>query len=251
MMRFFLLLLLGILSLGAAEVRLKVGGVERTALVVLPAKPEGAPIVMVFHGHGGTAGHARRAFHIESLWPEAIVVYPQGLPTKGQITDPKGERTGWQGSIGLEGDRDLHFFDALLAHLAQYRPGALFVTGHSNGGSFSYQLLAARPGAMAAIAPSAAVLGKDSSKLSPKPILHLGGTGDPLVKWAWQKRMITHVQRLNSCVQKGVQLDEYTTCYESPKGTPVETFIHSGGHTFPDTAPAAIVRFFKRVAAGK
>ena len=55
-------------------------GVTRRAVVVVPAalsKP--APLVFVFHGHGGTGANIERRFDIEGLWPAAIVVYPYGL----------------------------------------------------------------------------------------------------------------------------------------------------------------------------
>ncbi len=50
-------------------------------------------------------------------WPEAIVVYMQGLNTPGALTDPDGKRPGWQKTFGDQGDRDLKFFDAVLATL--------------------------------------------------------------------------------------------------------------------------------------
>jgi polyhydroxybutyrate depolymerase len=70
----------------------KVDGVDREALVAAPAtaKEKPSPLVFVFHGHGGAMRNAARQFHIHDLWPQAIVVYPQGLNTPGQLTDPEG-----------------------------------------------------------------------------------------------------------------------------------------------------------------
>ncbi|MCP5522580.1 MAG: hypothetical protein H7A46_13650 [Verrucomicrobiales bacterium] len=90
-----------------------VDGMSREALVVLPERPpsdKGAPLVFVFHGHGGSMQNAQRSFHLHTVWPEAIVVYPQGLKTPGQLTDPQGRRAGWQHAPGTQGDRDLKFF---------------------------------------------------------------------------------------------------------------------------------------------
>src|SRR4051794_15442973 len=75
-----------------------VGSIERMALVHIPAaaaKSE-APVVFAFHGHGGNARQASLSFRMHALWPEAIVVYMEGLPTPGALIDPKGERNGWQ-----------------------------------------------------------------------------------------------------------------------------------------------------------
>src|SRR3954468_8553642 len=94
-----------------------VDGVKRQALVALPSKPtDHPPLVFAFHGHGGNLTGASRQFHVHTLWPEAVVVYPQGLNTASR-SDPKGEKPGWQGRVGAEGDRDLKFVDAMFARM--------------------------------------------------------------------------------------------------------------------------------------
>ena len=60
------------------------------------AKEVESPVVFAFHGHGGTMRHAAATFGYHKVWPEAVVVYMQGLPTPGAITDPEGKRPGWQ-----------------------------------------------------------------------------------------------------------------------------------------------------------
>src|SRR5882672_8838523 len=57
-----------------------VDGVVREALVYAAprAKTEASPVVFAFHGHGGTMNNAARTFAYQALWPDAIVVYPQG-----------------------------------------------------------------------------------------------------------------------------------------------------------------------------
>jgi polyhydroxybutyrate depolymerase len=139
----------------------KVDGVVREALVYAPtsAASGSTPIAFAFHGHGGSMNNATRMFSFHTHWPEAIVVYMQGLNTPGRLTDPKGEKPGWQRTVGDQDDRDLKFFDAVLASLKQdYRVDAkrIYATGHSNGGGFTYLLLAARGSTFAAFAPSAA-----------------------------------------------------------------------------------------------
>ena len=125
------------------------GVLYREALVYVPptAKSAPVPVIFAFHGHGGTMAFAERKFSFHTLWPEAMVVYPQGLPTAGKLTDPEGKKSGWQFDAGDYGDRDLKFFDAILASLRQdYRidDKRIFVTGHSNGGGFTYLLWAKR-----------------------------------------------------------------------------------------------------------
>lgn len=228
-----------------------VDGVSRTALVHWPAATEAAaPIVFAFHGHGGTARQASRSFPVHEHWPEAIVVYPQGLPTPGQLTDKEGKRSGWQGAAGRQGDRDLKFFDAMLADLLTKHHGdaqRVHALGHSNGGGFTYLLWAERGEALAAVAPSSAVLGRGAARLQPKPVLHLGSPADELVKFAWQERMIAHVLELNGCPSLDVQARGLRE-YPSGKGAPVAVYLHDGGHRFPTTATKEIVAFLRRHA---
>jgi polyhydroxybutyrate depolymerase len=226
-----------------------VEGVARTALVYAPpaAKSGPTPVVFVFHGHGGSARQADRSFHIENEWPEAVVVYMEGLPTVGQLTDPQGNRAGWQAAVGDQGDRDLKFFDSVLARLKQdYDVDAkrIYCTGHSNGGGFTYLLWLARGNVFAAVAPSSAAA-KYAEKLAPKPALILGGRSDPLVKFAWQQGTMEAVRQINGCAAGGEPWAPQCTLYPSDKGTPLVMAIFPGGHQFHPAAPALIVKFFK------
>ena len=163
---------------GVQPLELTVDGVQRTALVYVPQTAPGktVPLVFVFHGHGGTAAQAVGAFGLNRRWPEAISVYPQGLNIPS-ITDPEGVRAGWQHTVGEVGDRDLHFFDALLARFQKdypVDPKQVYATGHSNGGGFTYLLWKARPEVFAAVAPCSAAA-KFTPELTPKPALICGG----------------------------------------------------------------------------
>ncbi|MCB1064357.1 MAG: hypothetical protein KDN20_15745, partial [Verrucomicrobiae bacterium] len=99
------------------RVEIQVEGVAREFLVHTPAsaKEKATPLVFAFHGHGGSMRNASRMFAMHQHWPEAISVYMQGLNTPGRLTDPEGKKPGWQGRPGDQGDRDLKFFDAVLA----------------------------------------------------------------------------------------------------------------------------------------
>lgn len=226
----------------------QVDGVVRLALVYAPAeaKTTPSPLVFVFHGHGGTMRNTAGKFAIQRHWPEAIAVYMQGLNTPGAITDPEGKRPGWQRTFGDQNDRDLKFFDTVLATLKrEYRVDEqrVYATGHSNGGAFTYLLWSARGEVFAAVAPSAAVARlKD---LTPKPALHLAGEKDALVRFAWQRRMIDQLREVNGCAA-GQPQGTHLTLYPSASGTPLTTYIHPGGHELPADAPAVIVKFFQQ-----
>jgi polyhydroxybutyrate depolymerase len=222
--------------------------------VYLPpgAKTNLTPVVFVFHGHGGTARHAAWSFAFHEHWPEAISVYPQGLNTPGRLTDPEGRKPGWQSRPGDQHDRDLKFFDAVLARLKRdYRVDGkrIFSTGHSNGGGFTYLLWAERGDVLAAVAPSAAAALRQSGRLKPKPVMHLAGEQDALVKFAWQQATIESIRKLNGCAPEGRPWDRLCTLYPSNSGTPLVTYIHPGGHEFKREAVPLIVKFFKEQTA--
>jgi polyhydroxybutyrate depolymerase len=226
-------------------------GVKREGLVHVPttAKTQLTPVVFAFHGHGGNMHNATRMFPIHELWPEAIVVFLQGLNTPGRLTDPEGKKPGWQSTSGILGDRDLKLFDAVLASLrADYRVNdkRIYSTGHSNGGGFTYLLWTERGDVFAAMAPSASAATRSRSSLKPKPVLHIAGENDPLVKYAWQQATIQALLKLNEC-SAGVAWDKDPNCtlHPSATGNPVVTAIHPGDHSFPKKAPEVIVKFFK------
>jgi polyhydroxybutyrate depolymerase len=241
---------------GLAKKTWTVDGVERTALVYLPkkeaksdAEAKALPVIFVFHGHGGGSMHVASRFALHKEWPEAIVVYPQGLPTPAPVVDPEGKRNGWQKYIGDQADRDLKFFDAMLATLKKEQKvdeKRIYSAGHSNGGFFSYTLAAARPEVLAAIAPVAGTMNlRDLPQYKPIPIFHVAGEGDPIVKFASQERSLEQARKINGCAAEGKKEGEFCTRYASEKGAVVVTYIHSGGHEIPREAVPKIAEFFK------
>lgn len=224
-------------------------GMKREADVFAPSKlsSEPPPLVFGFHGHGGNMRNAARSFRLHELWPEAVVVYMQGLNTPGRLTDPEGKKPGWQSTVGDQSDRDLKFFDAVLVSMKEKHKideRRVYSTGHSNGGGFTYLLWAARGEVFAAVAPSAAVGGRLLGDLKPKPVLHVAAENDELVKFSWQQAMITRLRTLNGCGE-GTAWDKNCTLYPSKDGNPVVTMIHPGTHKYPQEAPPLIVKFFK------
>lgn len=222
---------------------------ERVALLHIPerATKTDTPVVFAFHGHGGNARQAARSFHMHTEWPEAIVVYMEGLPTPGVLTDPEGKQNGWQNRPGLQNDRDLKFFDAVRATLRkEYKVDErrIYAMGHSNGGGFTYLLWRERPDVFAAFAPSGSIT-LAAPFLKPKPAMHIAGKNDALVKFRWQERTMTAIRMVDGCDEKGEPWAKDCTLYPSKTGTPLVTMIYNGTHRYPAEAPALIVRFFK------
>ncbi len=233
----------------------KVDGVEREALLFLPQNSTlKSPVIFAFHGHGGTMRHAARTFGYQNLWPEAIVVYMQGLPTPGALTDPEGKKNGWQKTSGDQNDRDLKYFDVVLTSLKKERAideKRIFAAGHSNGGAFTFLLWAERGDTFAAFAPASAPAAWSMTKLRPKPAIQFGGESDKLVRYASQSRTMNYVKKLNGCEEAGKEWAKSGsltgTLYSSKTGTPFVALISPGGHQFPAEAPPLFVKFFKEL----
>jgi polyhydroxybutyrate depolymerase len=246
-------LALASMSLAREPVPMKwtVENTERDALVFPPLSSSSAkaPIVFAYHGHGGNMRFAARGMHFQDEWPEAVVVYMQGLPTPSlMLEDRQGERPGWQHHPGELHDRDLKFFDTVLATLREkyaVDDRRIYATGFSNGGYFTYLLWAARPNVFAAFAPGAATVLPSFQLTQPRPMLHYGGQHDRLVRFAKQRATIDQVLKLNGCAARGESCGPNCTLYPSAKGAPVETFIHPAGHIYPPTVTGLIVKFFQ------
>jgi polyhydroxybutyrate depolymerase len=227
-------------------VTLPIEGVDRQAIVEAPAEAAktASPLVFGFHGHGGTMRHSARSYQLARHWPEAIVVYPQGLNTATK-NDPKGERPGWQNVVSRNGDRDLKFVDALLEHLrGKYKVDSkrIFAMGHSNGGGFTYLLMRERPKVFAGYGPSSAngFVGVGPAK----PVFHIAGRKDPLVTFESQMKTLDALYAKNNLGAKEAWSSD-CIYYPSKTGTPVATYITDADHTFQSAAVPFMVRFFK------
>ncbi|HET9424004.1 MAG TPA: prolyl oligopeptidase family serine peptidase [Gemmatimonadaceae bacterium] len=188
-----------------------------------------------------------REMNLHDRWPEAVVIYLQGLPTAGVIADRAGKGAGWQTSPGSLGDRDLKLVDSVLAWASRdfpVDPKRVFATGHSNGGWFIYLLWVARPDRFTAFAPASAVFGPMITEAKPKPALIVAGQNDRLVAFRLQRRTIDAVLALNQAEAKG---DPWFGGAErhSSKVADVVTYVHPGAHPLPGNAADVVTKFFR------
>ncbi|MGH9442085.1 MAG: alpha/beta hydrolase family esterase [Thermoanaerobaculia bacterium] len=226
-----------------------VNGEAREALVFAPSSRAAgkAPVVHAFHGHGGNMRGASTWMRFQDSWPEAIVVYPQGLATKTKI-DPRGVRPGWQREPGQNGDRDLKLVDTILATLRQkfaVDESRIYAAGFSNGGFFSYLLWARRGAEFAAFGVCAGLVVPDLPPAEPRPVIHIGGESDPIVHFSDQEETIRTILRWNGCSTPGEPCGERCTRYASSRRAPVVVVVHPGGHVFPRWAGVRIAKFFQ------
>lgn len=224
-------------------VRWTIDGVERRAIVIPPTRPSAAraPLVFAFHGAGDTAENFA-SIDLHHAWPEAMIVYMSGL---GRGANEGG---AFQTNDAGSGNRDLKFFDVALADLRQrfQIDGArVYATGFSNGAKFVYLLWAARPQALAAVAPVAGMLAPSLTLAEPKPMIHIGGREDHQNEFQLQVASIELARRVNGATGVGKACGPACLEYASSKHAPVVTVLHDGGHVYPSNATELIVRFFQ------
>ncbi len=228
-----------------------VDGVERSALVVpasASASKTGTPLILAYHGHGGTAEFAARRWELSKLWPEAVVVYLQGLPTKTP-NDPEGGRPGWQITPGQENDRDVRFTDVVIEQVSkQYRidPNRIYAVGHSNGARFAMVLWKSRGEKFAAFCSAAAQGGLMNRGSVPRSIFAIAGEKDPLVRYEGQVRGIEVAREILKTDSSKAVTDGYLKSEPGAKGTELVTYLHPGGHEFPPETLPLVIEFFKR-----
>ena len=236
-----LLLVLGVGDAAAQVMRWQVDGMTREAIVYAPASPapEGAPLVLSFHGFGDNMRNFQYT-NIHVAWPEAIVVYFQGLERRRGLL-------GWQVEPGADGDRDLRLVDVALRSLREaysIDDDRIYATGYSNGGMFTYLLWAERPDVFAAYAPVAARLRASVRPRQPKPVLHVAGTRDRVVRFEDQEAAIEVALEVNG-VDAGTSCGAGCTLYGADTAAPVMTWIHGGAHVYPRGTSERIVSFFR------
>ncbi len=242
---------------------IKVGDKEREFFIKLPRQTASA-VILAFHGGGGKAEKFESVsgdLSSQALARGFAIVYPQGLDHRWN--DGRSE-------MRKPAD-DIAFFDALLLQLE--REGLpvkkVYVTGISNGGLFSFRLACERSERVRAIAPVAAGMGLDLSRIClPKEgvsILQIFGSEDslvpreggpiklPLIRLSRgqvlsQKEGWNLWQKLNHCQGRKtdtflpsppadfpVMRDRFTDC---PPGIEGEHLLVVGaGHTWPGGLP--------------
>ena len=224
----------------------EIAGVERSAKVY-PGKraaSEDAPLVLVFHGLGDSEWNFANivAFHRE--WPEATVVYPAGLAR----ADRDG-MAGWHGFRDNDENGDMAFVDRLLEELpGRYRvdPGRIYVTGFSNGGHMTFNLLLDRPCRFAAFAPIGALGEYVADAATPRPVLYLFGRGEPREHTeAWQATVVA-LARLNRATGEKREWEPGLTEFLPGAGGASTVYgLYGAGHVWPSRGNDAIVRFFR------
>lgn len=244
------------------------GGLTRHGLVCVPEQGAAtpAPLLLVFHGHGGCAYEMAARTQLHESWPQAWVIYPDGLTGTATPNDPSGSQRGWQLYPNQQGDRDVALVRELVAGLtngAAVDPARVYATGHSNGSRFVGVLWAALPSLFKALVFNAAqpgdLLSRYGTQMTPRSVALVMGQTDCVVPYNaalgcstpvlladnYQEASIHAVRaQLGLTAQPTPAPGAYSET--SASGHEFGLYLHSGGHEWPvDLGPAAVA-FFKR-----
>ncbi|GCE16313.1 alpha/beta hydrolase family esterase [Dictyobacter kobayashii] len=172
----------------AAQPAVARGQHTRTYLVHVPihyTSRTPVPVVIVFHGHGGTASGTEQGTGFSQLADKEhfIAVYPQGLPDDQQLPM-------WA-SIGLYDyniDETAFMNDMLNKLTADFciDTQRIYATGFSNGGGMSGFVACQLSTRIAAVAPIAGNYYPLQAGCHPKravPLLEIHGTNDTVVPY--------------------------------------------------------------------
>ena len=205
-----LLPLLGLLALAACkkshsdqlrdamdrDQSISVNGISRSYDVYAPEGQQNSPLVLLLHGHGGSAeelmGHTRqrapyaRWLHIAKC-SNVVLAIPNGEKGSSGKTAWNDCRSDGTGNSSVD---DVAFIDALIDELASaysIDTNRVYVQGTSNGGHMTIRLLQELPQRFAAAAVVAAALpasAECASSTVPVSVAFMNGMEDPFMPYA-------------------------------------------------------------------
>ena len=225
----------------SGAITIEVGPVTRIFVVRAPSSADGRtpmPVLFAFHPFGMNAQYMQSRVS-SRVWPEAIMLYPEGL-ARG------GSGPSWQGRPGDLGDRDLQFFDAMLAWLAEHHcidRRRVFVLGYSNGAALANVLACERRSAIAGVAIAAGRPACQAKEPLPAVLGH--GMRDPTAAYSQAVEASRAWSALNRCTAPPKAGTAGCFAADSCGAAPVTMCTHGGGHEYGSTFTRSAVDFFK------
>ncbi|MBK8234651.1 MAG: hypothetical protein IPK74_03745 [Deltaproteobacteria bacterium] len=238
------------LTAGDHELDLEVAGAPRHLLLEVGDEVRSTPpVVFAWHGFGDSPWSAKASLASEPGWRDAIIVAPQGGPRTFDQFGPK-PRAGWQVHAGELGDRDLAFFDAIVAELARLDcldRSRVYSTGFSNGGFFTNVLACHRSEVLAAVAPAGGGGPFETCDGPRIPTLITHGRKDGVVPFAMAETSLTRWAARNGCSAKPKAPTQ--GCSVVPgcdADAPVEMCALAIDHVWPEGQSRRVTEFLRR-----
>jgi poly(3-hydroxybutyrate) depolymerase len=226
---------------------LSLGGRKRTGSLFVPKDYDGrTPFSLVFALHGaGGSGESFRGNGFDRLAGEFsfIMVYPDGIGQRWESPD------------------DVPFFLAMIEEFQKrfsIDPQRIYVTGHSAGAIQSYELAAAIPDRITAIATVAGLFSSAISvaDLKPVSVLHVHALDDPEVPYEGSRdwgllsaeESIAIWKKTDGCVNQGQSFYDRNgirgTVWKGTNADTASLIFPKGKHSWPPMATEFIADFF-------
>jgi len=202
----------------------------------------------VWHGFGADPRMALASMASVPAWNDAIIVAPQGEPrTFEQFGN--AAKPGWQTYKGDLDDRDLVFFDAMIADLEAR--GCLdrkrvYATGFSNGGFFSNVLACDRGDVLAAAAPAGGGGPFTPCQAAKVPMMITHGRVDEIVAYAMAEKSFAYWTQHNGCdAAARPPADGCANAPGCPAIAPVRMCSYDLSHVWPEGQSARTTEFLR------
>ena len=207
-------------------------------------------MVFVFHGHGGNAKHASRNLNFHQNFPEALVIYVQGIPgVTNSIVDKEGKYNGWQMNPDELQNRDINFFDEVYSQISKNYNidlDRIYAVGHSNGSRFVNVLWKIRPEKFAAFVTVAGPGGIWLKSAPQKSVWISFGKNDKIVPYKIQKFSSKQYLKFFEANESTAQTNGEITYYKTSENKEIIIEDRNAGHEFPQNSIPKIVEFLKR-----
>lgn len=185
-MRKLVLLIALLLPLPALAETVRLG--ERHYRIELPARPEGAPLIIALHGGGGDPDQFAAASGLAGAATRAgyAVAFPAGSGRRDErlLTWNGGYCCGYAMRRGID---DEAFLKAVIADAGArfgLRRQGVYLTGMSNGAILAETFAARNPGLVRAVAGVAGTMDTGSTRVRGRvPALIIHGTADTMVPY--------------------------------------------------------------------
>jgi len=226
----------------SGTITLDVGSVTRIFVVKVPSGADGgtpAPVLFAFHPYGMNATYMQSRVSTR-LWPEAIMIYPEGVPGRGG--------PAWQGRPGEAEDRDVAFFDAMLAWLDGHEcidRRRVFVMGYSNGAGLASVLACTRNEAIAGVAIAS---GRQAcAPTGARPVMLAHGLRDASISYGQAIQAAQTWSKVNQCAAPPKV--ETPGCFAATSCTAASTMLctYPGGHEYNSAFTRTFIEAFQKV----
>jgi polyhydroxybutyrate depolymerase len=231
----------------SGPITLQVGPTSRFFVLKVPSGADGrtpSPVLFAFHPFGMNAQYMEARVSSRA-WPDAIMVYPEGL--RGGGGSPS-----WQSRPGDLGDRDLAFFDAMLAWLDAHEcidRARVFVMGYSNGAALASTLACARASVIAGAAMAA---GRPACPPdSARPVIIGHGLRDQTIAYQQASQAALSWSKANGCAAPPKSGVPGCSAASSCTSAPLRMCTYEGGHEYNTGFTKSMAEFFKEVGGRK